>query len=95
MSHPDEIWTYVKKKERRKTAKDKGRDDIGDQFVFIAIERNTKLVITWHLGRRDGVNTQDFITKLRDATAAQRFQLSSDAFKAYPTAIWSGLHDRA
>jgi len=91
----DEIWTYVKKKERRKTPKDKGRDDIGDQFVFIAIERNTKLVITWHLGRRNGVNTQDFITKLRDATAAQRFQLSSDAFQAYRTAIEWGLHDRA
>ena len=91
----DEIWTYCKKKERRKTAEEKGRTDIGDQFVFIAIERNTKLVITWHLGRRDGVNTQDFITKLRDATAAQRFQLSSDAFKAYPTAIEWGLHDRA
>ena len=91
----DEIWTYVKKKERRKTPKDKGRDDIGNQFVFIAIERNTKLVITWHLGRRNGVNTQDFITKLRYATAAQRFQLSSDAFQAYRTAIEWGLHDRA
>ncbi len=91
----DEIWTYVKKKEHRKTAEDKGRDDIGDQFVFIAIERNTKLVITWHLGRRNGVNTQDFITKLRCATAAQRFQLSSDAFQAYRTAIEWGLHDRA
>ena len=38
---------------------------------------------------------QDFITKLRDATAPDRFQLSSDAFPAYRPAIEWGLHDRA
>ena len=54
-----------------------------------------KLVVTWHLGRRDGINTQDFITKLRDATAPGRFQVSSDAFPAYRPAIEWGLHDRA
>ena len=91
----DEIWTYVRKKERRKGFDERHRTDIGDQFVFIALERNSKLVITWHLGRRNAVNTQDFITKLRDATAPGRFQLSSDAFPAYRPAIEWGLHDRA
>ena len=104
LSRPTVILTQSTRKGKGKndvpfvlsrTPKEKGRDDIGDQFVFIALERNTKLVITWHLGRRNGVNTQDFITKLRYATAAQRFQLSSDAFQAYRTAIEWGLHDRA
>ena len=83
----DEIWTFCRKKERRKTREEKARTDIGDQYVFIALEQTSKLVVCWHLGRRDGVNTQDFITKLRDATAPGRFQLSSDAFQAYRSAI--------
>lgn len=92
----DEIWTFVKKKERRKTPSDKGREDIGDQYLFIALERHTKIVLCWQLGRRDAATTEDFITKLRDATkAGRRFQLSSDGFQAYPNAIETGLSDRA
>ena len=87
----DEIWTYVQKKERRKAFDERHRTDIGDQFVFIALERNSKLVISWHLGRRDGVNTQDFITKLRDAKAPGRFQVSSDALPSVPTRDRMGL----
>lgn len=32
----------------------KGRDEtrIGDAYTFIAIERHSKLVLTWHLGQR-------------------------------------------
>lgn len=91
----DEAWTFVAKKERRKRGDERLRSDIGDQYVFIAIERHTKLVLTWHLGRRDNQNTWDFITKLRDATAPGRFQLSTDAFAPYRGAIDAGLHDRA
>jgi len=90
----DEAWTFVGKKERRKTRDDKGRTDIGDQFVYVALEANSKMVLCWHLGRRDNPNTWDFITKLRDATSSKRFQLTSDAFGAYRGAINAGLHDR-
>ena len=89
----DEAWTFVQKKERRKRGDDRYRQDIGDQFVFIAMEGHTKLVLCWHLGRRDNENTWDFITKLRDATIGH-FQLTSDAFQAYRGAIDAGLHDR-
>ena len=89
----DEAWTFCLKKERRKTPQEKHRQDIGDQFVFIAIERHTKIVLCWNLGRRDNENTWDFITKLRDATIGH-FQLTSDAFQGYRGAIDAGLHDR-
>ena len=89
----DEAWTFVLKKERRKKPTEKYRDDIGDQFVFIAIERTSKLILCWELGRRTNETTWDFITKLRDATVGH-FQVTSDAFPAYRNAIESGLHDR-
>ena len=63
----DEAWTFVGMKERRKTGDDRYREDVGDQFIFIAIERHTKLVLCWELGRRTNETTWSFITKLRDA----------------------------
>ena len=81
----DEIWTYVFKKQRRLKPKEKSRRDIGDAYCFIALVRHTKLVVAWHLGKRDEPNTADFVTKVRDATTGT-FQVSSDAFGAYRNA---------
>ena len=89
----DEIWTYVFKKQRRLKPKEKSRRDIGDAYCFIALARHTKLVVAWHLGKRDEPNTADFVTKVRDATTGT-FQVSSDAFGAYRNAIDTGLSDR-
>jgi transposase-like protein len=87
----DEAWTFVQKKERRKTLDERHRTDWGDQFVFIGMEANSKLVLAWHVGRRDSPNTWDFIAKLREATAAKPFQVTSDAFGCYRSAMY-GLH---
>ena len=40
------------------------------------------------------MNTEDFISKLRTATADCRFQISTDGFQPYVPAIDSGLSDR-
>ena len=70
---------------------------IGDQYVFIGLEQTSKLVVAWHLGlgKRDGQNTEDFISKIRLATAPGRFEVCTDAFSPYVPAIDMGLHDRA
>ena len=41
------------------------------------------------------MSTEDFIAKLRTATADCRFQISTDAFAPYVNAIDRGLSDRA
>ena len=68
---------------------------IGDAYTFIALERSTKLVMAWHLGKRDRINTEDFISKIRWATAPTWFDVSTDAFQPYESAIDAGLYDRA
>ena len=88
----DEIWTYVCKKQKRVKRGDPRV--VGDAYCFIALDRATRLVVAWHLGKRDESSTNYFITKVRDATAG-KFQISSDGFEAYPWAIATGLHDRA
>jgi len=85
----DEIWTFVQKKQRRLTDEEKKRrDDIGDEYVFVAMDADSKLVINHLIGKRDGYTTREFIcdlsNRLNDET---RPQISSDGFESYVSAI--------
>ncbi len=89
----DEIWGYVYKKEGH-IRPDESRAPVGDAYCFVAMERNTKLVLAFHLGRRCRVDTEAFLNKLRYATSDRRFQLSTDGFQAYAPAVGLTLQDR-
>jgi transposase-like protein/IS1 family transposase len=86
----DEIWGYVGCKEKRNANGDPLR---GDAYCFVAIERNTKLVLTWHLGRRTTRDTEAFTEKLNEATAGN-FQITTDGFKPYRDAVSYSLGTR-
>jgi IS1 family transposase len=90
----DEIWGYVFKKENHKTAYDQDFAEIGDAYCFVAMERNTKLVLTHHLGKRSGPSTEHFVAKLANATSAFPYQLTSDGFKSYVKAVKKHLPGR-
>jgi IS1 family transposase len=66
---------------------------LGDAWTFVAIESNTKLVIAWHLGRRAMKDTVEFTEKIEKATSGP-FQLTTDAFRAYPDAVAYSLGTR-
>ncbi len=89
----DEMWGYVGMKEKTKKRQGKDADTLGDAYTFVAIERNTKLVIAWHLGRRNVRDTVTFTEKIYEATSG-RFQLSTDGFAAYPDAVAYSLGTR-
>lgn len=83
----DEIWGFVQKKESHKWPHEENNNSVGDAYTFVAIERNSKLVLNFALGRRDQQTTNAFIEGLRDAVApSQTFQLSTDGFGPY---IWA------
>src|SRR5207247_642639 len=90
----DEIWGFVRKKESHKAPEEANNIKIGDAYCFVAIERHTKLILAWHLGRRTRIDTEDFVSKLRMATAPQRFQITTDGFGPYVNAVCDGLGDR-
>ncbi|HVT17911.1 MAG TPA: hypothetical protein VHQ90_17245 [Thermoanaerobaculia bacterium] len=83
----DEIWGYVRCKQGTKERKGITDPEAGDAYCFIGLERHSKLVLAWQLGRRNGWNTHDFMAKLAAATAADRFQLSTDGLNTYPDAV--------
>jgi IS1 family transposase len=90
----DELWGYVQKKEGHKLPAEADNDSIGDAYCFVAIERYSKLVLNFALGRRSQATTDAFIEGLRAATSPQRFQISTDGFKPYISAITTTLSDR-
>jgi transposase-like protein/IS1 family transposase len=91
----DEIWAYVGKKEAHKLPFEKDDDSIGDAYCYVAMERHSKLVLNFALGRRNQATTDIFIEGLRHATSGnQRFQISTDGFQPYISAITTTLSDR-
>jgi IS1 family transposase len=90
----DEIWGCVAKKEAHKWPWESDDNSIGDAYCFVAVERNSKLVLNFALGRRDQKTTDIFIEGLRAATAPQRFQITTDGFAPYVSAIKTTLSDR-
>lgn len=80
----DEIWAYIQKKQRKVT-KDDGHE-YGDQYVFVAMDEETKLVPVYMVGKRDGHTTLSFVRELATRVTS-RFQLSTDSFKPYFNAV--------
>jgi IS1 family transposase len=80
----DEIWTYVFKKQARLNTED--HPSMGDQYVFVAMDADTKLVISHFVGKRDHNSTYTFVRDLKDRVAG-RPQITTDGFKPYIGAI--------
>ena len=91
----DEIWGYVAKKEAHKLPFEKDDDSKGDAYCYVAMEKHSKLVLNFALGRRNQAITDVFIEGLRHATSGkQRFQITTDGFQPYISAITTTLSDR-
>ena len=78
----DEIWSYVGKKARRVTPDD-DRLVVGDQYVFVALDPDTKLIPCFEVGKRNTETAWSFAKRLR-ARVKNSPQISTDAFNSYP-----------
>ena len=92
----DEIWAFIQKKEGHKKASEANDETIGDQYCFCGHrKRNSrKLVLNFALGRRNQQTTDVFVEGLRAATSRQHFQITTDGFAPYRSAIVNTLEDR-
>ncbi len=80
----DEIWTFVGKKQRHVRKED--AEELGDQWIFVALDADSKLVPSFRIGKRTGENTRAFISDLKWRTD-NRLQLTTDAFIFYRKAV--------
>ena len=88
----DEIWSFVGCKEKTRELQNYA-EFFGDAYCFTALERETKMILTWHLGKRCPADTLIFAEKLSRATSG-RFQLTTDGYSPYRTAIPNTLGHR-
>lgn len=81
----DEIWCYVGKKQRHLKKTD-DHSVLGDQWVFVAIDAESKLIPSHKIGKRDLSTAYDFLADL-SGRVNNRVQLSSDSLSAYVEAV--------
>ncbi|MBI1314188.1 IS1 family transposase [bacterium] len=81
----DEMWGFVQCKDRTRERLKKG-EEVGDAWCFTAIERHSKLLLCYRVGKRGSTDTWEFIDDLREATTG-RFQLTTDGFTAYTSSV--------
>ena len=88
----DEIWSFIGCKE--KARRQEHDPSFGDCYCFVAIDPDSKLILNFALGKRDQYTTNVFVEGLRQATARRRFQITTDGFAPYRSAISNTLGDR-
>lgn len=88
----DELWAFIGKKQKRVQPDDD--PNLGDCYTYVAIERHSKLVLNIAVGKRDQATTDVFIEGLRHATAHTPYQITTDGFAPYKSAITTTLDDR-
>lgn len=86
----DELWGFIGKKQAKVTANDSS--EVGDVWTFVSIDADTKLVPTFHVGKRNKATATAFIDDLA-GRMKNRIQLSSDSLNAYVDAVERGFGD--
>jgi IS1 family transposase len=82
----DEIWAFVYAKQKNVPLAKKAPPQAGDAWTWTAIDADTKLIPSWHVGGRDSDAAIIFMDDLA-SRLANRVQLTSDGPKAYLEAV--------
>src|SRR5207248_6289475 len=90
----DEIWTFVRKKQARLKPREIGNETIGDQYLFVALDEETKLIPSFAIGKRTADTTELFMDDLAKRIVVPplfqfvpRPMISTDGWAAYPNAV--------
>ncbi len=89
----DEIWTFCRMKERQAILRRLDNSKIGDQYLYTALDTETKLLVTFAIGKRGWETTNTFIADLKKRLVIPvesgdgRPQLSTDGYQPYLPAI--------
>jgi IS1 family transposase len=63
-------------------------EELGNAWVFVALDAQTKLIPSYIVGKRDRATTYKFLSDLRDRLAEEhRFQITTDGFVFYRNGV--------
>lgn len=80
----DELWTFVHTKQGHLNLVDP--TEWGDAYVWMAIDAETKLVLSYYVGKRDSESCFEFVRDLSERIT-RRTQITTDGLKTYVDAI--------
>jgi IS1 family transposase len=95
----DEIWTFVGKKRAQIHVDDRDDPMIGDMYLWVPLDQETKLIPTFAIGKRSADMARrlmvDLASRLNmprpqdwwNSTFEKVVQISTDGFNAYPEAV--------
>jgi IS1 family transposase len=86
----DEIWSFCEMKQKNVPVERQGELGVGDVWTWTAMCSDTKLLISWLVGARDGEHACAFISDLA-GRLAHRVQLTTDGLKVYINAVEEGF----
>ncbi|MBS1911713.1 MAG: DDE-type integrase/transposase/recombinase [Bacteroidetes bacterium] len=82
----DELWAFCGMKERNVPAEKKGVLGYGDVWTWTCLDSDSKLMVSWLIGRRDMECARAFVKDLASRLTT-RPQISTDGLGLYATAI--------
>ena len=82
----DEIWSFTYAKQKNVKAATDAPEWAGDTWTWTGIEADTKLIVSWLVGGRDGEYAMAFMDDLR-SRLANRVQLTTDGHRTYLEAV--------
>ena len=81
----DELWTFCRVKQKHLKPLHLERE-CGDQWIYVGLDSETKLVASYLVGKRNATNTRVFIRDLASRLSG-RVQISTDQMSHYIEAI--------
>ena len=88
----DEIWTFVKKKERKYIDPETDMKWWGDYYTFLGLDSKTKLLFLPLVGKRTETSAKIFMESLAESVTG-RIQITTDGFPAYREAVKHAFKD--
>ena len=83
----DELWTFCGKKQARLRGEERRDPNLGDQYVFFAIDHDSKVIPAWALGKRTNTTALALLYRLKGTLNGTRPQVSTDAWHGYDDTI--------
>ncbi len=80
----DELWTFVHTKERH--LRPGAPIEWGDSYIWMAIDSDTKMVLSYLVAKREAMSAYVFIRDLSERVTG-RFQLTMDGLRSYVPAV--------
>jgi IS1 family transposase len=83
----DEIWSFCYAKAKNVPKAKAAQYAVGDVWTWVALDPESKLVLTWRVGKRTPDDAERFMSDLASRVAG-RIQITTDGYTPYVAAVF-------